>query len=108
MQYIKHYYSVFSASQLNLGLAEAPLAREHARHMDVFLLEIPEISIESLDESQISRWPLAVITAISRCFRSKSRPWNLKYTNLKYENGRTLRSTQASGGLEPCAVGSTC
>ena len=42
----------------------------------VFLLEIPEISIESLDKSRISRWSLEVITTILRCFRSKPRPGN--------------------------------
>ena len=30
------------------------------------------------------------MTTMSRCFRSKSRPWNLKYEDPKYENGRVL------------------
>ena len=34
---------------------------------------------------------LEVLTAILICVRSKTRPWNLKYGNIKYENGRTPR-----------------
>ena len=35
-------------------------------------------------------WSLEVLTTILVCLRSKSRPWNLKYENLKRENGRSL------------------
>ena len=54
----------------------------------IFILKIPENSIESLDESSISRLSLEVLTTILGCFRSKSRPWNLRYEHPMYENGR--------------------
>ena len=41
---------------------------------DVFLLKIPEISIESLDESEISRWSLEVLnfnTVLSSFVRNR-------------------------------------
>ena len=78
--------------------------------------KVPEISIESLDESYISRWSLEVFTTIKICFRSKSRPWNLKYADLKYEHGevsnrvpptsqfmnaQTYRYALRTGFLEP-------
>ena len=50
-------------------------------------LHIPEISIESLDE--FSRWSLDVLNTILMFYCSKSRLWNLKYANLKYENDHT-------------------
>ena len=52
----------------------------------VFPLKILELSIESLDKQWFCRWSLEVLTAILRCFRSKSRPWNLKYKSIQYEN----------------------
>ena len=54
-----------------------------------FLLEIPQISVESLEESYISRWSLEVLSTILRFCCLKPRSWNLKYEHLKYENGRS-------------------
>ena len=56
----------------------------------VVLLAIPEMSIESLDESWISRSPLVVLNTVSRRVFSKSSLWNRKYVyaHLKYESGR--------------------
>ena len=48
----------------------------------VFLFEIPEISIESLDKSQISSWSLEVLSTILMIFYSKSRLWNLTHENI--------------------------
>ena len=46
----------------------------------VFLLRIPEVSIESLDGSSSSKWSLGVFsTMLFLC--SKSRLWNRKYKN---------------------------
>ena len=67
-----------------------------------FLLTIPKCSIQTLGKSWISRWSLEVWPqwqANLKCsfdlFVSKSRPWNLMYENIKYENDRTanLRTT---------------
>ena len=49
----------------------------HALPAAVLLPKIPEISIESLGKSQISRWYLEVLTTIVKFVRSKSRLWNL-------------------------------
>ena len=51
-----------------------------------FLLRIPDISIERLDESWISRQSPEVSNTSSRFRCSKSRPW-LEYEHLKYEHG---------------------
>ena len=63
--------------------------------MAVFLLRIPETSIESLGKSQISRRSLEVLTTTLGGFRSTSRPWNLEYESLNYENGRNVGSSVA-------------
>ena len=52
----------------------------------VFLPKIPENSIESLDESWISRWSLEVLNTSLSCFCSKSRLWSLRYDNIEYGN----------------------
>ena len=59
-----------------------PGARPKQMLTAVFPLTIPEMSIESLDKSANGRWSLEVSTTVLRCFRSKSRPWNLKYEHL--------------------------
>ena len=58
------------------------------RRTVVFLLEISEMSIESLEESEISMRSLEVFTTMLVCFLSKLRPWSLKDESRKYENGR--------------------
>ena len=65
------------------------LGSARRRGTAVFLLKIPEISIEGLDKSYISRWSPEVLITILRCFSPKSRPWNVKYKHRNYENGGT-------------------
>ena len=56
--------------------------------MAVVPLTIPEMSAESLDKSKSSRWSPEVVSTIVMHDCSKSKPWKLKYENIKYENGR--------------------
>ena len=51
------------------------------------------LRFRSLDKDLI-RWSLEVLTTMLRCLRSKSRPWNIKYESLKYENGRKRRNSK--------------
>ena len=58
----------------------------------VFRLQIPELSVESLEESWIGRWSLEVSTTIDDLDFVRSRdPGISKYEHLKYENGRRNR-----------------
>ena len=59
-------------------------------HMAVLLLGMPEISIDSLDESEISRRFLEVSNTILGYTGSKSRLWNPKDKHCKYKDGRTM------------------
>ena len=69
-----YIYMLFSSPSLSLATPAA-----------VFLFRIPEISIESLDKSWISRWSLdaEVLHTMLLSFPPKLRPWNLKYKHMK-------------------------
>ena len=58
--------------------------RPRRRHAAVFLLRIPEISVERLDESWIGMWSLEALNAILIFLPPNSRLWKLKYENMKY------------------------
>ena len=57
------------------------------RYIYNIVLKVPEVSIESLEGSYISRWSLEVFNTKFIFVFSKSRPWNLKHESLKYLNG---------------------
>ena len=54
----------------------------------VFLLKIPDCSVESVDQSQFGRRSREVSNTMLRCSCSKSRLWNRMYESPKYGNGR--------------------
>ena len=74
----------------------------------LWLLEMPEVSIESLDESQVGRWSLEVLsTILMLClFSTKARLWNLENENIQYEHDRSRfrRSVPTDGARIFCAV----
>ena len=62
-------------------LSRDNLSREIGRAA-LFLLAVPEVSIESRDESSVGRWSLEVLSAIS-VFRN--RDTGIRSTNQKYQ-----------------------
>ena len=62
-------------------------------------LNIPEVSIESLDKYQICRWSLGVVNTILRLVFLKSRPWSLKYGNLQYHTKMAVSETPRKPSL---------
>ena len=99
-------------SSLSNALLKVQSAKSSAA---VFLLEIPETSIESLEKAQSGRWSLEVLHTIWEVLVSKSRPWNPKYENRKYENGRihhqgsiAFESVRAAGQNARCYDHYTC
>ena len=65
------------------------------------LPEIPEVSVESLEESQISRWSQEVLIKMLSLFLPNLRPWNLKYNSYEYENGCINEAPPGTQGRQP-------
>ena len=59
----------------------------------MFLPASPDISIESLGESHISRWPLEVLDTSLRCACPTSRLWNLNRHPDQGDPKRGIRPT---------------
>ena len=68
----------------------------------VVLLKIPELSVDSLNESYISRWSLDVLNTMLSLVLPKLRRWHLQCERPNYENGRMVYRDNGQYWLRQC------